>query len=127
MWKAAAGAMSQIVVEKRHSPCEAPTAPIRARCDSDDVRRAGARIAQTRDGDPPVAQLAVPDRHLSPRLPDIELAELARPIDRPLNTRGGPLQPVHRHDVGAHQLPIGGNSMSNAAAARLDRMALRET
>ena len=42
---------------------------------------AGARVAQARDDHPAPARLAVTDRDLRPRLPDIELADLARPVD----------------------------------------------
>ena len=49
-------------------------------------QRAGARarVAQARDHDPAAARLAVADRDLARRLPQIELADLARPIDRAL-------------------------------------------
>ena len=40
--------------------------------------RAGARVTQARDHHPALARLAVTDRDLRPRLPDIELADLAR-------------------------------------------------
>ena len=49
----------------------------------------GARVGQARDNDPRPASLAVTDRHLRARLPQIELADLPRPIDRPLKTLGG--------------------------------------
>jgi hypothetical protein len=45
---------------------------------------AGARVAQARNDDPARASLAMTDRHLELGLPDVELADLARPIDRAL-------------------------------------------
>jgi hypothetical protein len=45
---------------------------------------ARARVAQARDHDPAAARLAVPDRHPRARQPDVELDDLARPIDGPL-------------------------------------------
>jgi len=39
---------------------------------------ARARVAQTRDDDPAATPLGVPDRDLLARLPDVELADLAR-------------------------------------------------
>src|SRR5215213_1463607 len=46
--------------------------------------RARARVAQACDDDPCPPGLAVPDRDLPPRLPEIELADLARAINRAL-------------------------------------------
>src|SRR5215208_1715854 len=45
---------------------------------------ARARVAQACDDDPCPPGLAVPDRDLPPRLPEIELADLARAINRAL-------------------------------------------
>src|SRR4051812_48556184 len=46
--------------------------------------RTGARVAQTRNDNPAATRLAMTDRNLRARSPDIELADLARPIDRAL-------------------------------------------
>ncbi len=45
---------------------------------------AGARVAQARHDDPAAAGLAMTDRDLVLGLPQIELADLPRPVDRPL-------------------------------------------
>lgn len=37
----------------------------------------------------------MPDRHLASGLPDVELADLARPVDRPLRRPDGPEQRPH--------------------------------
>src|SRR4051794_34344293 len=50
----------------------------------DQRARAGARVTQTRHPPPRAAVPARPDRHLGARLPQIELADLARPIHGPL-------------------------------------------
>jgi hypothetical protein len=57
---------------------------------------AGARVAQARDDDPAATGLPVPDRDLVTRLPEIELADLARPIDRALK-RPRPRQKQRPH------------------------------
>ena len=44
----------------------------------------GARVAKARDHHKGPARLAMTDRHLGPRLPDVKLADLARAIDGPL-------------------------------------------
>ena len=61
-----------------------PEQQIRRLLGEDQRAGAGARVAQARDHDPALAGLAVPDRDLAARLPEIELADLARPIDRAL-------------------------------------------
>src|SRR5215207_5456390 len=70
-----------------------PTRPQTARDPRQQIRRlfsedqragTGAGVAQARDHDPCPPGLTVPDRHLGLRLPKIELADLARAIDRPL-------------------------------------------
>jgi hypothetical protein len=45
---------------------------------------ARARVAQAGDHDPAAARLAVSNRQLGARLPDVELDDLARSIDRSL-------------------------------------------
>jgi len=42
---------------------------------------AGARVAEAADDDPRTARLAVADRHRLSRLPEVELADLARAVD----------------------------------------------
>jgi hypothetical protein len=48
----------------------------------------GAREAQAGDDHPAAAHLPVADRDRLARLPEIELTDLARPIDRPLKRSG---------------------------------------
>jgi hypothetical protein len=50
---------------------------------------AGTRVTQACNDHEPRPRLPMPDRHLRARLPNIKLADLARPVDRPLRRPGG--------------------------------------
>ena len=94
-------------------PQTAAHAPQHVRCllGEDQRARASARIAQTRDHDPPPAHLAVTDRDRRGGLPQIPLADLARAIDRALEgppaarTAGGPRADSHPRSSCRHRIP----------------------
>ena len=79
---------------------------------------AGSAIAQARDHDIAAAGLAVTDRHLLARLPDVELADLPGPPDRP------PERPRRRREQRPHlaQVVID-DRLARPAAQRLKQLA----
>src|SRR4051812_43488243 len=73
-----------------------PRQQLRRLLGEDQRPRAGTRIAEARDDDPPAARLPKADRDLRRRLPQIELADLPRPIDGALI---GPRRREQRPDL----------------------------
>jgi hypothetical protein len=67
------------------TPGDAPE-QVRRLLGKDQRAGAGPRVAQTRDDHPGAALLEMPDRNRLRRLPQIELADLRRSIDRALET-----------------------------------------
>jgi hypothetical protein len=80
-----------------------PPEQIRGLLGEDQRARAGARVAQAGDDDPAAAVLDGADRDLVARLPEIELADLARPVDGALEA---PRRRDDRPDLAQGDCPI---------------------
>ena len=72
----------------------------------DERAGARARVAEAGDDDPRAAGLAVADRHLGRGLPEVELADLPRPVDGALRDADeGVLTVVEEHPLAVVELP----------------------
>jgi hypothetical protein len=89
-WAAVAGVQAGLAVPdqrlrqraQRPQAAPDPEQQLRDLLGEDQRAGTGARVAQARDDDPRPPGLALADRDLGLGLPEIELADLSRPIDR---------------------------------------------
>ena len=76
-----------------------PPQQVRGRLGEHQGAGAGARVAQAGDNDPAAAFLAMADRDRPARLPEVELADLARAVGGALEGPGGRKQRAHLAQV----------------------------